>query len=122
MKPEDCAQISFFRYSHREKRSSDQLLHIQRFIYASFFLQIEDVLTTEEMGTWKSFSGKEGESVWNILSKSIWKVVACNVIIAIHSIYSCPISMLMGATVKFICQNGAMHAVNVGRQDINKSA
>jgi hypothetical protein len=85
-------------------------------------MAVKNIFTTEVLRTWKLFSCKEGERVWNIVSKSIWKVVACNVIIAIHPIYSCPISMLMGAAVKFICQNGAMHAVNVGRQDINKSA
>ena len=49
-------------------------------------------------------------------------MVAYNVIIVIHLIYSCPISMLMVVVVKFIYQNSVIHAVNVGRQDINKSA
>jgi len=48
--------------------------------------------------------------------------VACVVVIVIHLIYLFPMRMLMGVLVKFIYQSDAMHAVNVGCQDIGKSA
>lgn len=37
-------------------------------------------------------------------------MVACNIIIAIHLIYLCPITMLKVVVVKFIYQNSVIHA------------